>query len=402
MDRIDSNDIVLPHHELDDCFIKYDTYINIIEQGIAQDTCFFHYERGEDKILWGDTFLLLSVNQFLFLDALNSIAKSDLPTGVKRYGQMTRIFIQSQQQENDISIRKILEQASVRNISILLRKIITHEKVTYQQLEELLAISLRERNRDIGLDNWFEFYIMDQNIHFEPFFNKERQVAIDSISKKIATINTDTLRNPPEKINVLVNTYYNRLIYHYKKEIEKYTESLREYYKTNNSVNYKMINYPEISDFHPSLNDFISLYQEKLDKETKYAIIEEASHWAASYFVGGVGSYIYEEFIERHYKSRTFWDTAIIAVGVKLYEIKYGRWSYTLNKMELKELTFLNRDPWNGFRPYRIISRNGGLVIYSFGPDRKNDHSKKMVEYRRNFDDLDSKGDIFIELKPSS
>ena len=82
-----------------------------------------------------------------------------------------------------------------------------------------------------------------------------------------------------------------------------------------------------------------------------------------------------------------------IAAAIKLFENKNGNAPNNLQELVPGYLPEVYSDPFNDFKPLKYEKSNKGWVVYSFGPDRKDDGAQKLYK----FDDKDKKdetGDI--------
>jgi hypothetical protein len=66
---------------------------------------------------------------------------------------------------------------------------------------------------------------------------------------------------------------------------------------------------------------------------------------------------------------------AAVALAAERYRIAEGRWPETLDALVPRYLTVVPADPFDG-KPLRLRRLTDGLVIYSVGPDRNDDHGQ--------------------------
>lgn len=96
--------------------------------------------------------------------------------------------------------------------------------------------------------------------------------------------------------------------------------------------------------------------------------------------------------ITRYYTSLSELNTLIAAVAIKLYELKNGRIPDSLPELIPTYLSKLPEDPFDDFKPLKYGKRDKEWVVYSFGPDRQDNHGS----FKYNAVSLDKTGDIIF------
>ncbi|MBU2437005.1 MAG: hypothetical protein KKE55_04840, partial [Candidatus Omnitrophica bacterium] len=96
--------------------------------------------------------------------------------------------------------------------------------------------------------------------------------------------------------------------------------------------------------------------------------------------------------IMKYYLSLSELDILITAVAIKFYEIKKGKVPDSLQELIPIYLSKLPQDPFDDFKPLKYKKRDKGFIVYSFGPDRKDDQGS--IEY--SIDNPENGGDIIF------
>lgn len=392
-DDIEHGKIELPNSEVSEYLKKNEDKFLILEKALLLDTCFFNKSKDKYFSIFDDLRPLYNAGTFLYLSALNAFVDTKIDTVIKRYQQMTKILQHGYQNQGNIIMWKSVELLMVDDLTQLINKVIENEATTSQQLQELLNISINAKKLDGGLGEWVKYKRVEDVNTFAAIIEDDKEKLISQLIDSSINVSDETK-------NKLIEMYYDRLVTNYKKEYNKYLDALLKYCNNNQSLDYEKndFDFSFITDIKLSINDVMLLTGENPDHYIQKSYFDDMTKIAASLLVGLTVS-MDTQMVERYYITRASWDISIIGLAIKLFEKKHKRWPFALNKKELQDLKFLNKDPWNSFRPYKILKRDDNLYIYSLGPDRKNNKAKKQVDYIIYEIDPDKEGDIFIELQ---
>ena len=393
-EKIEKGEMILPNLEVTDYLKENQHILSLLEKATNQDSCFFHIKDDGDRMTAGYDFSLYHASAFLHLHVLNELAVANIDTSIKRVFQMTKIINHGQQQKKRVTMWEFSKELMILKISNLTQSIMENEQVASIQLQELLNILLKARRQYKGLEGWLKNSTNDQAKIFEETFKHGKGSLLNNFFE-------DSLEISDEQKTRLVEFYIERVNANFRIELNKLEIALKKYYKYNSSLDYNhyQIQFSAITSMKFSLKDIINLTGGESDYYLERSFMDDIAKMVASSLIY-INSSMGVDVIERYYMTRAKWDIIIIALAIKQYEIKYKRWPLALNKPELKNLKFLNKDPWNSFRPYKIIKRDNNLFIYSLGPDRKNDKAKKHISKKLYETDPDLIGDIFVELNP--
>lgn len=97
----------------------------------------------------------------------------------------------------------------------------------------------------------------------------------------------------------------------------------------------------------------------------------------------------------KYYTSLAEFDTLVLGVAIKTYELERGRTPNDLGELIPAYLSKIPPDPFNNFQPLKYEKRERGWTVYSVGPDKVDNHGSLGSEES----DPGASGDI---LFPSS
>ena len=84
----------------------------------------------------------------------------------------------------------------------------------------------------------------------------------------------------------------------------------------------------------------------------------------------------------------------IKSAAIKLYELEKGKTLDNLQEFVPEYLLKLPDDPFDNFKPLKYVKKDKGWVVYSFGPDKQDDHGSIVYNEEET---KDSKGDIVFQ-----
>jgi len=97
--------------------------------------------------------------------------------------------------------------------------------------------------------------------------------------------------------------------------------------------------------------------------------------------------------VTNYYSSLSQLNVLTLAVAVKLYKLENGKLPDSLSELTPAYLPYLPEDPFNDFEPLKYEKmQNKKWAVYSFGPDKKDNHAK--IRYNRASND--KTGDIIF------
>ena len=91
----------------------------------------------------------------------------------------------------------------------------------------------------------------------------------------------------------------------------------------------------------------------------------------------------YSKVYDEYYEMLTRYKILLVSAALKLYVIDNGRYPGNLDDLVPKYLPEAPTDPFNDFQPINYVQKDGRHVLYSYGPDRKDQ------EGRQNLDDIE-------------
>lgn len=104
-----------------------------------------------------------------------------------------------------------------------------------------------------------------------------------------------------------------------------------------------------------------------------------------------LGMYGYSNLVEDYYIQHAKFDMLILSIALKLYERENNKSPHSSQDLVPQYISEIPKDPFNKFNLLQYIKTNAGWIVYSFGPDRKDNHGNLQ------FDEKDFKnktGDI--------
>ena len=144
----------------------------------------------------------------------------------------------------------------------------------------------------------------------------------------------------------------------------------------------------------------ITQFRKKLEKETKplnlaqdilrAGISKNAPSLSAKILVSLYMPSFFKA-ITKYYVSLAELNILITASAIKLYEMDEGRLPDRLEDLVPKYIPQVFKDPFNNFKPLTYRKTKKGWIIYSFGPDKKDDLGKVEYDYKKL-----TKGDIMF------
>jgi len=129
-----------------------------------------------------------------------------------------------------------------------------------------------------------------------------------------------------------------------------------------------------------SLNLAQNILRESFSKNTPYL---------AAKILACIAMPSFSKAITNYYISLAELNILITAAAVKLYEIDKGSLPDRLEDLIPEYIPQVYKDPFNNFKPLTYRKTKTGWVVYSFGPDKKDDLGKVKYDYKK-----PPKGDI--------
>ena len=155
-----------------------------------------------------------------------------------------------------------------------------------------------------------------------------------------------------------------------------------------------------IDAFKKNQPEAFEVYQERLRKETKplpaliWKLFTKESPSVTAKTLVALASPNYRRTINRYYVSLSEFDCLMTATAIRRYQLENDKLPDGLSVLVPTYLPKLPEDPFDGFKPLKYEKHDKGWVIYSVGPDRKDDHGR--LEYEEA--SPDQTGDVVISV----
>lgn len=151
---------------------------------------------------------------------------------------------------------------------------------------------------------------------------------------------------------------------------------------------------PEIKKEPKQLNYYLDLLKTALKAYSEGDELSEAiaKHVEESLMARAVIGH--SESITKFYTKVAELDLLINAVAIRLYELENRISVNDLYELVPKYISSLPRDPFNYFLHFRYVHKDNGWVLYSLGPDKKDDNAELI--YDEFIDNTKKEGDIVI------
>lgn len=115
------------------------------------------------------------------------------------------------------------------------------------------------------------------------------------------------------------------------------------------------------------------------------------SPFQSAKYLFSLGLYGYGNFVEDYYIQQAKFDMLILSVALKLYNRENNKFPLSLQDLVPQYLPEIPKDPFNKFNLLQYKKTDAGWIVYSFGPDRQDNHGDFQFEEK----DLKNKtGDI--------
>lgn len=104
-----------------------------------------------------------------------------------------------------------------------------------------------------------------------------------------------------------------------------------------------------------------------------------------------LGMHGYSNHVEDYYIQQTKFDMLILSIALKLYERENNKFPLGLQDLMPRYISGIPKDPFNKFNSLQYMKTGAGWIVYSFGPDRQDNHGDLQFDEK----DLKNKtGDI--------
>lgn len=105
---------------------------------------------------------------------------------------------------------------------------------------------------------------------------------------------------------------------------------------------------------------------------------------------------MYNKMATRYYISTSRLNVLITATAVKLYELKNSKALGDLQELVPAYFEKISEDPFDNFKPLKYVAKETGWLVYSFGPDKQDDHAGLTIDEEVR-DLTEAKGDIVFQ-----
>lgn len=267
------------------------------------------------------------------------------------------------QQKDFIIITTAVGIGAQRMVYIPLTQYINREKLSSQDCQTLLNSLVSLRNNRTGLDSAFE--------EEKEIMKKAIRIVVDEAKQK-GQYDEIYLQKLCRKFDRLCNKFFEYDIIAFKEnKPEIYEEKIIQ---LRNEVEKKI---------KP-----LNLTWESLKKVAGIPEGIDSPSLAAKILVS-MAMPRYNP-ITRYYTSLSELNILITAGAMKLYKLKNDKIPDSLQELIPIYLSKLPEDPFNDFKPLKYEKRNKGWVVYSFGPDKQDNHGS----FKYNAVSPDKTGDI--------
>ncbi len=93
-----------------------------------------------------------------------------------------------------------------------------------------------------------------------------------------------------------------------------------------------------------------------------------------------LGMYGYSNHVEDYYIQQAKFDMLILSIALKLYERENNKSLLILQDLVPQYISEIPKDPFNKFNFLQYIKTNAGWIVYSFGPDRQDNHGNLQFD----------------------
>lgn len=265
-------------------------------------------------------------------------------------------------QQNDQSLlNKAMEIIVQRSVYVPLEQYVNREDINIQNCQTLLDNLISLRNEKIGLEKVFEE-------EKEMLKNYMRMLGEEAKERKQYDEN-----------------FYQRFYQEFDKLEDEYFGYLIAYFKENKPEKCKE-KFKQLEDELEKQTQSLTLAWEVLKHKMGFSNFPLLL--AKRIVLAGSG---YSDLITKYHVSLTELDILITAAAIKVYQLKNSKIPENLQELVPSYLTKLPEDPFNDFKPLRYERINKGWIVYSFGPDKQDDHGS--IVYNEG-ETKDNKGDI--------
>jgi len=120
----------------------------------------------------------------------------------------------------------------------------------------------------------------------------------------------------------------------------------------------------------------------------------QPSYLAKMWVALAMPQYISASAIQRFLVIRLKEDLFVVGVALRLYEIEKAKAAERLEQLVPEYLAALPKDPFNGFKPVSYAKTSDGWVLYSFGPDKKDDRGQVVFDRMKDCNSKACPGDV--------
>lgn len=268
------------------------------------------------------------------------------------------------QQNDQILLNKIAEIIVQRRVYVSLKQYVNREDINIQNCQTLLDNLISLRNEKIGLEKAFEE-------EKEMLKNYMRMLGEEAKERKQYDEN-----------------FYQRFYQEFDKLIDEYFGYSIAYFKENKPEKCKE-KFKQLEDELEKQTQPLTLVWEAIKGKMGFSNgIDFPLLLTKRIVLAGSG---YPDLITKYHVPLTELDILITAAAIKVYQLKNSKIPENLQELVPNCLTKLPEDPFNDFKPLRYKRIDKGWFVYSFGPDKQDNHGSIVYNEGETKDNI---GDI--------
>lgn len=399
-DKVIKNGWVGGNEELKEILMKNKEAISEFKKATMQRSDGFAFSKRPQK-LDATTILLdcrdeLNLFRLLLLEGMMHETEKEHVQAGEDYLSATRFILHLSQQKFSILISTMAEIICLDVAYPCLGQNIQNRAFDKEYYKKLLDNLLLIKNNQDFLKNALE----EEAEVLKSFMRQieeaaKKGVSYDELSAMIMMDNTIEMqyredRKKIEEINMMLDSEFFSEFYRIVSGIvDDFTKTAIFSARENNPEIYEK----KISDFSASIKKqryLLDYVEEKAIIEGKSRKFILADTFAKIMFTGGTPQY--SKAIERYHIFYNRLNTLIVGIALKLYQLEKAMLPEDLKQLIPVYLKNVPQDTFNQFNPLRYKKRDKGFIVYSFGPDRKDD--QWSIEYNK--DNPEKGGDIIF------
>ena len=212
--------------------------------------------------------------------------------------------------------------------------------------------------------------------------------------EKSKSLFIDSLKYSPDQLDSLAWNHQEIFMDGFTKQVDNISKPFEDLYRENCKRNFSKIQFErkieeipmpkfDLQNYGIERLKFISENYGLFNKPEKDDLLLEVVEFYINLWVWVVATGLPTDqgwdMFQRGFSEFVKYDLAVISLALRLYEEENHTWPNTLSHPFFDKIRFLNKDPFNNFRPFRMARKGNNIVIYSYGVDRKNNHGNDLL-----------------------